>query len=172
MEIERRWLMDGFLPEGAPGVQPLCEIEKAQGYLCCAPVVRIRSEYTPAEQKREYILCVKGKGGMVRTEIETPLSAETFEELRQFIGVPLITKRTRVYRLADGYELECSLVDEGQPTAFYYAEVEFKTRQEAESWAAPAFLGEEKTGDPVFSMSRYWQKKCLLYQAAQPCGSD
>ena len=167
MEIERRWLMDGFVPEDTPGVQLLCEIEKAQGYLCNAPVVRIRSEYTPAEDKREYILCVKGKGSLARTEIETPLSAGTFEELRQFIGIPLITKRTRIYRLADGHELECSLVDEGQPTAFYYAEVEFETTEEAMAWSAPAFLGEEKTGDPVFSMSSYWQKKCLLYRAAQ-----
>ena len=165
MEIERRWQMDGFLPEDTPGVQLLCEIEKAQGYLCNAPVVRIRSEYTPAKKKREYILCVKGKGSMARTEIETPLSEKTFEELREFIGVPLITKRTRVYRLADGHELECSLVDEGQLTAFYYAEVEFETIEEARSWTAPGFLGVEKTGDITFSMSRYWQKKCLLYQA-------
>lgn len=167
MEIERRWMMDGFVPEDTPGVQLLREIEKAQGYLCSAPVVRIRSEYTPAEGKWDYILCVKGRGGLARTEIETPLSAETFEELRQFIGIPLITKRTRVYRLADGHELECSLVDEGQPTAFYYAEVEFETTEEAKGWPAPGFLGKERTGDPVFSMNSYWQKKCLLYSAAR-----
>ncbi len=184
MEIERRWLMAGWPAEcGAPAAGPrapvlLGEIEKAQGYLATAPVVRIRSEHTvcaaaepdaaptpAAPGKWEYILCVKGKGTLARQEIETPLTAETFEKLREFIGVPLITKRVRLYRLADGRTLECSLVDEGQDTAFYYAEVEFDSIEDAAAFVPPAWLGEEKTEDPSFSMKNYWEKKTAHHRS-------
>jgi CYTH domain-containing protein len=174
LEIERRWLMAGFpeqLPEGLPtGVTFLCEIQKAQGYVSTAPVVRIRSEVTAAQgdfpAKEEYILCIKGKGRLARTEIETPLSAEVFEQLREFIGVPLVRKQTRLYRLTDGRTMECSLVDGDEPTAFYYAEVEFSTLDEATLFAAPDWFGEEKTMDGSFSMSAYWKQKCAAYTNA------
>ena len=175
LEIERRWLMAGFpeqLPEGLPArVTFLCEIQKAQGYVSTAPVVRIRSEMTAAQNdepaKEEYILCIKGKGRLARTEIETPLSAEVFAQLRDFIGVPLVRKQTRLYRLADGRVMECSLVDEGEPSAFYYAEVEFPSLDEATMFAAPAWFGEEKTMDSSFSMSAYWRAKCAAYTAPE-----
>lgn len=171
LEIERRWLMDGFpeqLPEGLPaGVTFLCEIQKAQGYVSTAPVVRIRSEVTAAQgdtpAKEEYILCIKGKGRLARTEIETPLTADVFAQMQDFIGVPLVRKQTRLYRLADGRVMECSLVDEGEPSAFYYAEVEFSSLDEATLFAAPEWFGEEKTMDGSFSMSAYWRAKCAAF---------
>lgn len=178
MEIERRWLMAGFLEDspaapagpgtGAP--QFLCEVEKAQAYLCTAPVVRIRSERWPGaggQVQQQYILCVKGPGTLARAEIETPITAEVYRQLAELIGVPPIHKRTRLYRLADGHELECSLVDEGEAMAFYYAEVEFTSVEEATAFVPPAFLGQEKTEDPTFSMSSYWRRKCAAYAAAQ-----
>ena len=173
MEIERRWLLNGFPQEGA--LPLLAEVEKAQGYLCTAPVVRIRSEHTAAQNGRPaadaYILCIKGKGTLAREEIETPLSAETFARLQAFLGVPLIRKRTRLYRLPDGHILECSHVDETEPTAFYYAEVEFSSVEEAAAFSPPAFLGEEKTEDPTFSMSVYWRQKCAAHAASAECES-
>lgn len=179
MEIERRWLMDGF-PEdcAAGGGCPPCvgEVEKAQAYLCTAPVVRIRHERAAAadgQLRQSYILCVKGPGTLARQEIETPLSAEVYEQLAALIGVPPIHKRTRLYRLADGHLLECSLVDEGTPGAFYYAEVEFDSLDEAAAFAPPAFLGREKTEDATFSMSAYWRDKCARCAAKQaPAAAD
>ena len=179
IEIERRWLMAGLpemLPGGLPeGTEFLCEIAKVQGYISTAPVVRIRSEQTLAADgsiaKEEYILCIKGKGRLARTEIETPLTAGVFERLRDFIGVPLVRKQTRLYRLADGHIMECSLVDGGEATAFYYAEVEFPDLDEATRFAAPAWFGEEKTMDGSFSMSAYWRAKCAAYKAADSATS-
>ncbi len=173
LEIERRWLMAGFpeeLPEGLPaGVAFIAEIEKAQGYISTAPVVRIRSERTvdadDVPAKEEYILCIKGKGRLARTEIETPLTAEVFAQMRDFIGVPLVRKRTRLYRLPDGQIMECSLVDGGEATAFHYAEVEFPSLEEAAHFTAPEWFGEEKTMDTAFSMSAYWRAKCAAYAA-------
>ena len=45
------------------------------------------------------------------------------------------------YALPGGLTLECSLVDEGEPTAFYYAEVEFASEAEAKAFTPPAWMG-------------------------------
>ena len=67
----------------------------------------------------------RGRARWAREEIELPLDEETFGRLEALIGRPLVTKEYRAYRLPGGEVLEVSLVDEGQPTEFYYAEVEF-----------------------------------------------
>lgn len=75
-------------------------------------------------------------------------------------------KRFRTYALPDGHTLECSLVDEGEPTAFYYAEVEFASEAEAAAFAVPPFLGAEVTADPSFTMSAYAARKAARYRDA------
>lgn len=152
-EIERKFLIDGF-----PEHLPLLETATVwQGYISSDPVVRIRKKETA--NGVGYRLCFKSKGTLVRTEVELDLTAEKFDALTALLAVPLIRKDFRVYRLDDGRRLECSLVDDGAPTAFYYAEVEFSSEQEARAFVPPLFLGEEKTEDPAFTMSRYWERK-------------
>jgi len=153
VEIERKFLIDAF-PEHLPLLE---QATVWQGYISSMPVVRIRKKETAVGVG--YRLCFKGKGTLARTEVEMDLSAETFEALSTLLEVPLIRKDYRVYQLSDGKRLECSLVDGGSPTAFYYAEVEFSSVEEACAFVPPAFLGEEKTEDPTFTMSRYWERK-------------
>ena len=71
-----------------------------------------------------------------------------------------MTKEFKVYRLPGGELLEVSLVDEGLPSQFFYAEVEFPTVEAAHAFTPPADigLGEEKTESGDFSMSAYWHK--------------
>lgn len=152
-EIERKFLIEAF-PEHLPLVE---EATVWQGYISSNPVVRIRKKETAAGVG--YRLCFKSKGTLVRTEVEIDLTAEKFEALTALLEVPLIRKDFRVYRLEDGRHLECSLVDKGAPTAFYYAEVEFDSEEEARVFIPPALLGEEKTEDPTFTMSHYWERK-------------
>lgn len=160
MEIERKYRISGFPDtEGWPLIQ---EAVVCQGYLATHPVVRIRSKQTP--QGTDYILCLKGEGTLVRQEIEMPLTREIFTQLLELLPAPMMRKDYRVYRLPDGHRLECSLVDGGTTDAFYYAEVEFESVEESQAFQPPAFLGEEVTEDPDFSMSRYWQKKVEKYQ--------
>lgn len=152
-EIERKFLIDVF-----PEHLPLLETATVwQGYISSDPVVRIRKKETA--DAVTYRLCFKSKGTLVRTEVEIDVTADTFDALTALLEVPLIRKDYRVYRLDDGKRLECSLVDKDAPTAFYYAEVEFETEREAYAFKPPAFLGEEKTEDSVFTMSQYWQRK-------------
>lgn len=154
MEIERKFLIDGF-----PDLPPLRESVVYQGYLSTEPVVRIRSSQTGDEIR--FVLCIKGKGTLAREEIELGLEAETFLRLRGLLTLPMIRKDYKTYALPGGLTLECSLVDAGEPTAFYYAEVEFCSVEEALCFVPPAFLGREVTEEPGWGMGHYWWKRAL-----------
>ncbi len=152
-EIERKWLMDGF-----PPLAMETESEMEQGYLCFEPsTVRIRK--TVQKGKVAFWLTIKGKGTLQRAEVETPLQEEQYQALLDLLIAPPARKRLRTYRLEGGETLECSVVDEGEPTAFYYAEVEFENLQQAKNFVAPAYLGKEVTEQPGFSMAAYCQSK-------------
>ena len=60
-----------------------------------------------------------------------------------------------------GLTLEVNHVDEGQPTEFWYAEVEFETEPQARAWQPESCgLGEYLTDDvseqPGQTMGAYW----------------
>lgn len=152
LEIERKYKLDRF-PDALP---ELFRADVEQGYLSTRPTVRIRSVRT-AEQTT-YELCFKGEGDLAREEIELPLTAELFAQLRGLVNGPLIRKDFRVYALPDGKRLECSLVDAGEPTSFWYAEVEFASIEEANTFIPPDCVGEDITGLPGVSMGSYWRR--------------
>ena len=156
MEIERKWLTDGW-PQG---LEEQRRILMRQGYITTRPTVRIRSE--ASGDVTEYVLCFKGAAGpdgLAREEIETNIDLELFAKLEAFVGRPLIEKEQRRYALPGGLTLEVNQVDRGQPGEFFYAEVEFPTKEVALAWQ-PGELGEylsdEVTGKPGQSMAAYW----------------
>ena len=158
MEIERKWFVNGW-PEGL-AVEHIFDMD--QGYISVRPTVRIRRE---AEQGGEtaHILCFKGKGRLTREEIETEIDETLFTRLEALIGCPLIRKERRDYRLSDGHILEVNSVDEGSPTAFFYAEVEFDSEEDARTWSAAsvglgAYLTNEVTEKKGVSMGAYWEQ--------------
>ena len=152
MEIERKWKIAGF-PEG---LEELGSARVEQSYLSVKPVVRIRKKETL--NGCDYRLCLKGEGTLVREEVELPLSESEYQRLLALVKGTPIQKEFRTYRLPEGLVLECSLVDAGTPNAFFYAEVEFSSVEEALAYQPPAFLGEEWTGQPGRSMSDYWAR--------------
>ena len=148
MEIERKWLIDGF-PAGLPLLK---EARVRQGYISTAPVVRIR-ESVNADGCR-CVLCFKGEGTLAREEVETDISAELFRRLTAFTGQDLVTKDYRVYALPGGERLEVSLVDAGRPTAFFYAEVEFPHRGGRPRLCSAALPGRRKDRERRFFHER------------------
>ena len=131
-----------------------------QGYLTVIPTVRIREEKKTGEEA-EYILCFKSPGGISRKEIEIAITRDKFLELEDLIGRPLIPKIRRTYQLPDGLRLEVNHVDEGLPTEFWYAEVEYRSVEEARAWNPETagledFLSDEVTEMPGQSMGAYW----------------
>ena len=162
MEIERKWMVNGW-PEGLPLRE---EFAMRQGYISVRPTVRIREEALTGG-KTHYVLCFKSGGGLAREEIERDIDPALFNDLEtKIIGRPLIPKLRRSYLLPDGRVLEVNHVDEGQPTEFWYAEVEYKTEAQALAWDPAAvglgdYLSDECTGKPGSSMGDYWQQTRL-----------
>lgn len=167
IEIERKWMVPGW-PAGLPLLE---ELDMAQGYVTTKPTVRIRSgkvlfsaDGEPVGEEK-FILCFKTKsrdGGLSRKELEFPIPEERFRELEEFIGLPLIRKIRRTYLLQDGKQLEVSHVDEGLPTEFWYAEVEFDSEEEAVTWSPfnvglENYLNDEVTREKGQSMAAYWR---------------
>ena len=164
MEIERKWMVNGW-PEGEnfPALPLKEEFAMRQGYISVRPTVRIREEALKGGETA-YILCFKSGGGLAREEIECPMDKELFEELEtRIIGKPLIQKLRRSYTLPDGLVLEVNHVDEGQPTEFWYAEVEYPTVEAARNWKPEAvgladYLNDDVTDQPGQSMGAYWEQ--------------
>ena len=159
MEIERKWMVKGWA-EGLPLTE---EFAMRQGYISVHPTVRIREEARTGGST-DYILCFKSAGKLAREEIERSIDKDLFAQLEEkIIGKPLIKKVRRSYRLPDGAVLEVNHVDEGLPTAFWYAEVEYPTTEAALVWDPAAvglaeYLNDECTGKLGASMGEYWEQ--------------
>ena len=161
MEIERKWMVNGWPPQEL-ALELLYEQIMRQGYISVRPTVRIREEVMMGGST-EYVLCFKSGAGQVRKEIEMGISKEKFLELEDLIGLPLIPKVRRTYALPDGLHLEVNHVDEGLPTEFWYAEIEFASEEQANAWSAsgvsPAlaeYLDDDVTEQPNQTMGAYW----------------
>lgn len=152
MEIERKFLISNIedLPF-SPDDFPHREIE--QGYLCTAPVVRIRKD------DADYILTYKSKGLMVREEYNLPLSPESYEHLKTKIDGRILSKTRYVIPLEDGLFLELDIFH-GELEPLILAEIEFPDEETASSYQPPCWLGEDVT----FS-SRYHNSTLSCIQA-------
>ena len=168
MEIERKWLVSGW-----PEERPARVIQMDQGYIALRPTVRIRRE-AEGEAVR-CVLCFKGApdaAGLAREEIETEISPELFRRLENFTGQPLIRKEQRRYPLENGLTLEVNQVDAGRPESFFYAEVEFPSREAALAWQPgrwAQYLAQEVTGQPGESMAAYWARTRQNFAPSPEC---
>ena len=141
MEIERKFLLKE-LPENLD-TYPVRHLE--QGYLCTAPVVRIRRD------NDKYELTYKGKGCMVREEHNLPLTKEAYEHLREKIDGRLIVKKRYMIPL-EKYTVELD-VFEGDLAPLVLAEVEFTSEEEAQSFVAPDWFAEDVTFSKLYHNS-------------------
>ena len=142
MEIERKWMVSDW-PPNELGLPVLYEQSMRQGYINVRPTVRIREEAMTGGDT-EYVLCFKSGTGLVRKEIVIP-------------------KVRRTYGLPDGNKLEVNHVDEGLPTEFWYAEIEYDSVASADNWDASSispllaeYLNDDVTDDPGQTMGAYW----------------
>ena len=134
MEIERKYLVRQ-IPENLS--QYHCK-KIAQGYLCTSPVVRIR------RSNDDYYLTYKGKGLLAREEYNLPLTQESYEHLSSKIDGILIEKNRYLIPLSDGLVAELDIF-EGKLSDLVLVEVEFESIEEANSFIAPEWFGEDVT---------------------------
>ena len=137
MEIERKYLIRE-IPKNLEEY-PFHTIE--QGYLSTAPVVRVR------RQDEEYYLTYKGSGLMAREEANLPLTEESYQHLIKKADGNIISKKRYLIPIRDS-ALTIELDVFAPPLApLIMAEVEFPTLEEAESFVAPSWFGEEVTNN-------------------------
>lgn len=141
MEIERKFLLKE-LPEDLD-TYPVRHLE--QGYLCTAPVVRIRRD------NDKYELTYKGKGCMVREEHNLPLTKEAYEHLREKIDGRLIVKKRYMIPL-EKYTVELD-VFEGDLAPLTLAEVEFSSEEDAKNFVVPDWFAEDVTFSKLYHNS-------------------
>lgn len=134
MEIERKYLIH-TLPDHLEQY-PKRELE--QGYLCTAPVVRIRKD------NERYELTYKSKGLMVREEHNLPLTEEAYTHLKTKIDGRLISKTRYLIPLGEALTVELD-VFHGDLAPLLLAEVEFPDEEGANRFTPPDWFGEDVT---------------------------
>ena len=134
MEIERKYLIH-TLPDHLEQY-PKRELE--QGYLCTAPVVRIRKD------NERYELTYNSKGLMVREEHNLPLTEEAYTHLKTKIDGRLISKTRYLIPLGEALTVELD-VFHGDLAPLLLAEVEFPDEESANRFTPPDWFGEDVT---------------------------
>ena len=156
MEIERKFLIQKLeeLPF-SPFNHPHKELE--QGYLCTAPVVRIRRE------DDDYVLTYKSKGLMAREEYNLPLTKESYEHLKEKVDGRIIHKTRYVIPMscvcpenADFCSTPLFLeldIFHDDLAPLILAEIEFPDEETANTYPAPQWLGEDVTFSSAYHNS-------------------
>ena len=162
MEIERKFTLKK-LPENLEEY-PFLHIEQA--YLSTNPVVRVR------KQNNEYYMTYKGSGMMAREEHNLPLTEESYYHLREKADGNIISKKRYLIPLhnpgfkegfpapPEDYTLMIELDVFDAPFApLIMAEVEFGSKEAANSFVPPEWFDEDVTYDEKYHNS---------YMAMQP----
>lgn len=121
-----------------------------QAYLNTDPVIRIRKE------NDNYYLTYKGHGMLAREEYNLPLNVESYDHLLPKCDGNAISKKR--YLIPFGkYTIELDVFD--APFApLIIAEVEFETKEEAESFTPPAWFLEDVTYNKEYHNSNLSRK--------------
>ncbi len=155
MEIERKYLIQKEHIPFSPADFPCRHIE--QGYLCTAPVVRIRRD------NNDYFLTYKSKGLMIREEHNLPLTADAYQHLKEKIDGRLIVKDRYIIPLESDPDLLIELdFFKNELEDLILAEVEFPDKASADRFLPPAWFGDDVT----FS-SRYHNSTLSLSSARE-----
>lgn len=149
MEIERKYTIKELPPHLTS--YPFHEIEQA--YLNRSPVVRIR------KQDDTYILTYKGSGMMAREEYNLPLDEPSYYHLKEKADGNVITKKRYLIPLkdilpehTDHLMIELDIF-EGSLSPLIIAEIEFPTKEMAESFTPPPLFDKDVTFQPEYHNS-------------------
>lgn len=156
MEIERKFTIKK-LPDHLESYS--CHhIEQA--YLNINPVIRVR------KQDDDYYMTYKGKGMLAREEYNLPLNEESYYHLRDKADGIIISKKRYLIPLEhpqfapgghmppDDYTLTIELDIFDPPLApLVMAEVEFGSKEAAETFLPPDWFLEDVTYDPAYHNS-------------------
>ena len=150
LEIERKFLIDGF----PVGLTLLKHMDMEQGYLSVDPEIRIHKAVDVTTGKTDVRMTVKSDGELTREEIMTDIKEDFYYDAMNLLGVNPIMKEYRAYKLGP-WVLEVAHVDPNTLNAFFYAEIEFPTEEDAKAFTPPRYLGREITYNEDYKMKNY-----------------
>jgi CYTH domain-containing protein/CHAD domain-containing protein len=139
-EIERKFLVEE-MPRAESGQTAI-----EQGYLALDE----RAEVRLRRAGSELFLTAKTGHGEVREEVEVPLAAGAFEALWPLTAGRRLRKVRHYVPLAEKRRAEVD-VYAGALDGLRTAEIEFDSREAAERFVPPPWLGEELTGDERYA---------------------
>ena len=142
MEIERKYLVKKL-----PELHNYNFADFEQSYISTNPVIRLRSI-----NHKDYILTVKSKGYLAREEFELSLTEEQYLNLLLKIEGNVISKRRYFIPLENGLIAELDVYNKNLRNLFT-VEVEFDTEEQAKSFIAPDWFGEDITYNPAYKNS-------------------
>lgn len=137
-EIERKYLIKK-IPDNLDSFEKKI-IE--QGYLNQKPVVRIR------RSNDDYYLTYKGSGLLKREEANLMLTKDAYEHLLPKCDGHIIKKVRHLIPYNDELTIELDVFS--YPEGLIMAEVEFPSKEAANSFEAPEWFGKEVTLDPAY----------------------
>lgn len=149
-EIERKFLV----PELPSTLAKNPSADIIQGYLCSEEgrcQVRVRRVIDERFSSPEYYLTAKRKEGLVRDEVNVPLSPENFENLWAMTVGRRLHKR-RYYIPYRRLTIELDVFEDAR-SGLLLAEVEFRDEAGARRFTPPAWLGPEVTKNPAYRNS-------------------
>jgi len=139
-EIERKFLV-AEMPRAESAA---ARIE--QGYLA----LDARGEVRLRRIGGELLLTAKSGHGEVREEVEVPIDPDAFEALWPLTAGRRVRKVRHYVPLGEGLRAEID-VYEGALDGLRTAEIEFGSREEADAFVPPPWLGAELTGDERYA---------------------
>ena len=155
VEIERKWLLEGDVPEG---LKVIGKCNMYQGYISTKPEVRLRVEKYD-DNNCKFEMTIKGEGGIIRDEVQYNITKSEYNRLISIGGLrecQLIHKQYTRYEHGK-HSIEVSYVDKGLISEFAYIEIEFSSEEEAKAFKAPEWFGKEITYDSSYKMKNYWK---------------
>ncbi len=145
MEIERKFRVTK-LPDN---LEKFKKKIIRQGYLCSQPVVRIR------QSNDRYVLTYKNRRGLAQDyalqcqEIEVDLTEEAFNHLLTKVDDNIIEKTRYLIPIENDLIIELD-VFQGKLSGLYFAEVEFKSEEDAKNFRKPDWFGDDVSFDKRF----------------------
>jgi len=159
LEVERKFLLSAYpedrIADGTLVVQKICHIDQTYLAISDGEELRARRLIDAASGEAEYVLTYKSGFGLVRQEVEQPISGKLYEELMAKVRLnPLIKERT-VARTTDGLIVE---IDRYSQFSLIVVEVEFASEDEATSFTPPDWFGEDISSSKLYSNKQLWKK--------------
>lgn len=135
LEIERK-----FLIKDLPDLSDIKPLEIEQGYISYKPIIRIR------KQDDKYFITKKGKGKFIREETETNINKTTYDILKDLIKNNIIKKMRYLVPIENSLRAEIDIYQD-YLEGLLIVEVEFNSKELANSFVPPIWFGKEVTMD-------------------------